>query len=121
MKPSFDPIRRPLLVLTCCLGLASCKENQALQKQLDEANAKVQAVSQESIEIDKMLAANRREIPAYAGVGAAGANHYATQLAQELVNAESLVKQAEASLKDAETSLATAQKDLQIVKSKDPR
>jgi hypothetical protein len=121
MKPLFTPVRRPLIALVCCLGLASCKENQALQKQLDEANAKVQAVSQESIEIDKMLAANRKEIPAYAGIGVAGANHYATQLAQELVNTESLVKQAEATLKEAEASLAAAQKDLQVVKSKDPR
>ncbi len=121
MKPSFDPIRRPLILLACCLGLASCKENQALKIQLDEANAKVAAVAQESIEIDKMLAANRKEIPAYAGLGATGATQYAAQLAQELVNAENLVKQANASIKEAEAALVAAQKDLQTVKAKDPR
>jgi hypothetical protein len=112
---------RALLLLACCLSLSCCKENQALQKQLDDANAKVKAIQEESLEIDRKLADYRKEIPAYAGVGVAGANQYAVQLATDLVNTESLVAQARTTLKEAETALAAARKELQIVKSKDPR
>ncbi|MES2594592.1 MAG: hypothetical protein V4662_04615 [Verrucomicrobiota bacterium] len=121
MKSSSHPIRRAVLLLICGLGLVSCKENQALQKQLDEANAKFQAVSQESIDLEIKLASSRRLIPAYAGVGVAGANHYATQLATELANSEGQLAQAQASITAAEAELEAARKELQLVKSKDPR
>jgi chromosome segregation ATPase len=121
MKLSLKPSASLPLLITTCLFLTSCKKTQELQKQLDEANAKVQAVQMESAEIDKKMADYRKEIPAYAGVGAAGAKQYAVQLAAELISVENQVAQAQETIKQAEAELEHAKKELQTVKSKDPR
>jgi len=121
MKLSLKPSTSLFLLIPVCLSLTSCKETQELQKQLNETNSKVQAVVQESLEIDKKMADYRKEIPAYAGVGAAGAKQYAVQLAAELISVENQVDQAQETIKQAEAELEHAKKELQTVKSKDPR
>lgn len=112
---------RLLSLLILCAGLSSCKENEALKKQLHEAHNKLQEVQKESLEIDHKLAEYRKVIPAFAGVGVAGARQYSAQLATELVATENQVAQALAALKQSETELAYKQKQLQDVKAKDPR
>ena len=114
------PLGLPLL-MAACLCLTSCKETQELQKQLDETRAKIMAVQQESQDIDKKMADYRKEIPAYAGVGAAGAKQYATQLASELISVENQVTQMVTTIKEAEATLEKARQELQTVKAKDPR
>jgi uncharacterized coiled-coil DUF342 family protein len=121
MKPSPHSSNSLTLLLSASLCLTSCKETQELQKQMNEVNAKVQAVQAESLEIDKKMAEYRKEIPAYAGLGVAGARQYAVQLAAELISVENQVAQAQETNKQAESELAQARKDLQAVKAKDPR
>lgn len=121
MKPPTELVSRPLLLLACCLALTSCEENRQLQKQLDEANAKVQTVQTESLTIDQDMASYRREIPAYAGTGAAGAQQYAVQLATELAAVETQTAQTRKTLADAEAALAKARQDLEALKAKAAR
>lgn len=121
MKPPPELVSRPLILLACCLALTSCKENQQMQQQLDEANAKVKAVQTESLTIDQDMANYRREIPAYAGTGAAGAQQYAVQLATELVALETQVAQTKKTLAESEAALAKARQDLEALRAKAPR
>jgi uncharacterized coiled-coil DUF342 family protein len=115
------PSPHALLLLAACLSLTSCEETQKLQREADETNAKVQAIQQETQQMDMKMAQNRREIPAYVGAGEAAIKQYTVQLAAELAAAEGQVARAQAEVKDAETALAQARKSLAEIKSKDPR
>lgn len=121
MKPLPELASRPLILLALCLALTSCKENQQMQKQLDAANARVSAVQTESLTIDQDMANYRREIPAYAGTGASGAQQYAVQLATELAALETQVAQTKKTIADAEAALAKARQDLEALRAKAPR
>jgi chromosome segregation ATPase len=121
MNPHLTTLPRTLLPLLACLSLASCKENQEIQKQLDTANAQVQSLQKELAQMDAKMAEHRKTIPAYAGTGEAGAKQYAVQLASELVAAENEAARLQTAIQAAETVLSESQKSYDLVKSKDPR
>jgi len=100
------------------LTLCGCKENQALQKELDAQNARLKALQQESFQMDQKMADFRKEIPASMGVGVAAAKNYAGLLAADLVATENQITQAQGQLKDAEMILAQIQKDIGMIKAK---
>lgn len=109
---------RLLLVSVFSLTLCGCKENQALQKELDAQNARLKALQQESFQMDQKMADFRKEIPASMGVGVAAAKNYAGLLAADLVATENQITQAQGQLKDAEMILAQIQKDIGMIKAK---
>lgn len=110
-----------LLILAGCLSLTSCEETQKLQREAGDTNTKVQAIQQETQQMDMKMAQYRREIPAYVGAGEAAIKQYTVQLAAELAAAEGQVARAQAEVKEAEAALAQARKSLEEIKSKDPR
>lgn len=128
LNPNYLTMKHPhilrphtwLLLLTV-LCLSSCKENQEIKTQLDAANAQVQSLQKELAQMDIQMAEHRKNIPAYAGTGEAGAKQYAVQLASELIAAENEAARLQTAIQAAESALAEAQKSHDLVKSKDPR
>lgn len=117
----FIPSGGAWLLVTACLSLSSCEQNQKLQQQLTEANEQVQSLQKEMAQIDAKLAEHRKTIPVYAGTGEAGAKQYSVQLASELVVTENEAARLQVAIQEAEAALINAQKNYDLVKSKDPR
>ncbi len=115
----FQP--RTIFAILAVLCMTSCKENQEIQQKLVAANAKVQALQKELTLMDTQLAEHRKTIPAYAGIGEAGAKQYAVQLASELVGAENEASRLQTAIQAAEGALTESQNSYDLVKSKDPR
>lgn len=102
------------------LSLPSCKETQALQKQLDELNQKIQATQLELQSIDAKMAEFRPLLPPTLS-GDQAVKQLVVQLAAGVVAIENEIAQTQTAVKQAEDALAAAKQELDALSSKDPR
>lgn len=110
--------RLPLLLV--CVALVSCKETKLMQAQLAELNVKIQAVQAEMVQMENQMADYRKQMPT-AMSGGQVAKQQAAVLAAGLAAVETEIAQTQAAIKDTESAIEAAKKDLETLRTKDPR